>query len=144
MLIEAATLDDPINAAPLAPAAIRQSGAYAVVTNAAGQVLLTEVRQGRFYLPGGRIEQGETPEQALAREIEEECGWSADILSPLGWSDQFILGGSVLLEASHWRARLVQRLDRAPEHRLAWVAPVSALARLHRDCDRYALRSLLS
>jgi 8-oxo-dGTP pyrophosphatase MutT (NUDIX family) len=56
-------------------------GAGAVVVNPAGAVLL--IYRHRFIpdtfgweLPSGRIDPGETPEQAAAREVHEETGWT--------------------------------------------------------------------
>ena len=118
---------------------LRQSGAYAVIEDGKGRVLTVQAENGRFYLPGGRMEPGETPSQALLREITEECGWSAALLAPLSSASQAIMGGAVDLRTSHWRARLVDRLDTDPEHRLAWMIPDEALAYLHRECDRAAL-----
>ncbi len=44
-----------------------------------GRVLLTRRMQGThlaglWELPGGKVEEGEDPEQALVREVREECG----------------------------------------------------------------------
>lgn len=37
-----------------------------------------------FYtMPGGGIEQGETPEMAVLRELKEECGMDGEIIRPL-------------------------------------------------------------
>lgn len=119
-----------------------QFGAYGVVEDGTGQVLTVKAANGRFYLPGGRIEAGEGPGEALLREIAEECGWSATLLAPLRSGSQLIMGGTVLLRASHWRVRLVARLAGEAEHRMVWVEPHEALDNLHRDCDRAALRIL--
>ncbi|MGW6936278.1 NUDIX hydrolase [Lentzea sp. NPDC054927] len=41
----------------------------------AGRLLVVRSRNKKaFYLPGGKIEQGESPEDALRREVREELG----------------------------------------------------------------------
>lgn len=39
-----------------------------------GRVVVLENRDGKHYLPGGRIEPGEDHLEALSREVNEECG----------------------------------------------------------------------
>lgn len=64
--------------------------AHVVAHTPAGQVIL--VRQFRFgsgeeglELPGGVVDPGETPAQAIARELEEETGHRATTIESLGW-----------------------------------------------------------
>jgi len=54
------------------------------------QVLL--VRQYRYAaddwlleVPGGKLDDGESPEDCVRRELEEEIGYRAGALTPLGW-----------------------------------------------------------
>ena len=51
-----------------------RTGRACVCVVHAGQVLLTGTSGGRWTLPGGGIEPGETPAQAAAREAWEEVG----------------------------------------------------------------------
>lgn len=50
----------------------------AIITDQAGRLLLIrrghEPEAGRWSLPGGRIEPGETDQQAVVREVREETG----------------------------------------------------------------------
>jgi 8-oxo-dGTP diphosphatase len=52
----------------------------AVITDRAGRLLLIkrghEPEAGRWSLPGGRVEPGETDQQAVVREVREETGLS--------------------------------------------------------------------
>ena len=120
----------------------RQRGAYALITDDDGRVL-TVFENGRHYLPGGRIEVGELPTNALLREIEEECGWAAQALEPLLTFEQPIMAGSVTLRASYFRARLVRPLGLVGEHEMVWLPRGEALAKLHRTGDRLAVEAAL-
>lgn len=61
--------------------------AGAVVTNAAGSVLLVkrgkDPERGRWSVPGGSVEPGETLQQAAQREVYEETGIRVEIGSEL-------------------------------------------------------------
>ncbi len=50
-------------------------GAFAVITNERGEVLLCHRRDMDWWnLPGGGVESGERPDEAVIREVREECG----------------------------------------------------------------------
>jgi len=64
-------------------------GVVGLAVHKNGKVLLTlrsaphrKFWDNKWQLPGGEIEFGETPEQALAREMQEELGVSVRILLP--------------------------------------------------------------
>ncbi|MGJ4728397.1 Nudix family hydrolase [Luteimonas sp. SDU101] len=59
-----------------------------VITDARGRVLLARRSAGRelaglWEFPGGKVEPGEAPEAALARELAEELGIEVDVGAPL-------------------------------------------------------------
>jgi 8-oxo-dGTP pyrophosphatase MutT (NUDIX family) len=112
-----------------------QAGAYALICDGEDRVLLVRAENGRFYLPGGRIEPLETPQQALVREVAEECGLSIEVIDPLGEAFQPTFGGSVMLRACYWRAEITGIAHEEPEHQLLWTPRREAPPRLHRAAD---------
>jgi mutator protein MutT len=60
----------------------------AVVHDASGRLLLVrrgrDPHRGRWSLPGGRVEAGESPEQAIEREVREETGLTVRAGRPVG------------------------------------------------------------
>ena len=57
-----------------------------------GRILLikrkTPVFKGYWALPGGRMDEGETPEEAVVREIKEETGLTVKIVEKIGEYDE--------------------------------------------------------
>lgn len=74
-----APIENALDVSDERPARVQRFGAYAVATDPAGRILLTKIADGypgagRWHLPGGGTDHGETPEQALDRELVEETG----------------------------------------------------------------------
>lgn len=76
------------------PRRVQRFGAYAAATDPDGRILLTLIAPGypgagRWHLAGGGTDHGETPEQALAREIVEETGQHGRVTGLLGVSHRY-------------------------------------------------------
>lgn len=67
-----------------------REAARAVLLTDSGEVYLMNVRlHGYHKLPGGGIDEGESKEQALVRELLEEVGCRAEIISELGLVNEY-------------------------------------------------------
>ena|SRR5690348_251694 len=61
------------------------AGAYAVIFEVDGQVLFCHRRDCDFWnLPGGGVESGEAPWQAVVREVSEETGLEVEVVRLAG------------------------------------------------------------
>jgi ADP-ribose pyrophosphatase YjhB (NUDIX family) len=102
MPFTAAVFGRPVTAAPAGdsdeplarPQRVQRFGAYAAATDPDGRILLTRIAPGypgagRWHLAGGGTDHGETPEQALARELFEETGQRGRLTGLIGVSHRY-------------------------------------------------------
>jgi 8-oxo-dGTP diphosphatase len=102
---------------PVATALIRREGKILLGRRPEGNSLA-----GYWEFPGGKIEMGESPEEALQRELQEELGIEA-VVGPLRLSATHSYNGTgiVLLffEVQYWKGEV-----KAVHHgELQWVKP---------------------
>ncbi len=117
-----------------------------VIVDARGRILLARRTQGRdlaglWEFPGGKVDPGETPEQALIRELREELGIEARVGEPVI---------AVLQQYPHKRLRLDVRRIAAwtgvPKgldgQALAWVPEHKLASYAMPDADRPVVAAL--
>jgi 8-oxo-dGTP diphosphatase len=77
--------------------------AYAVVTDEDDRILLARWTQGRriaWTMPGGGLEAGEDPEDAVRREVREETGFTVQVDELLGIHSRVIPAGRRVQKAA--------------------------------------------
>jgi 8-oxo-dGTP diphosphatase len=103
--------------------------AAAALIDASGRVLLTQRPQhkqlgGLWEFPGGKVESGEAPEDALIRELKEELALTVepDALDPYAFASHAYPDFHLLMPlyiVSRWRGE--PRLDPNAAQAMAWV-----------------------
>ena len=64
---------------------IKRQAARAVLVDDNKRICLAWAKNGNYYkLPGGGIDEGETKEQAMYREVREEVGYNCEIVAEIG------------------------------------------------------------
>lgn len=125
---------------------------HAVFRDGLGRVLLTEtLYKEDWELPGGVVEDGESPRVAAEREVLEEIGLAAtfgnaaiiDWMPPyLGWADalEFVFDGGILDDTVAAGLQVTDPRELAAVH---WVAPEDLDARVT-ELSARRIRLLLS
>lgn len=100
--------------------------AAAILTDAEGRVLLLWQPRGKYGLPGGVAQPGETPPQAAVREAREEVGVEIGLEHLVG-TYHLRGGGKVDMVNSVYKAHIVSgtphAADKSEVLRLEWFAP---------------------
>ncbi|MFZ4634294.1 MAG: NUDIX hydrolase [Saprospiraceae bacterium] len=104
-----------------------------LVFNPQGE-LLVFLRRGAWDLPKGKIDPGETPEQAALREVEEETGLQALELGPFiaHTFHTYPLKGRQILKKTWWYRMHTTQTDTTPQteediEEIQWVIPANWL-----------------
>ncbi|MGO2660418.1 (deoxy)nucleoside triphosphate pyrophosphohydrolase [Mycetocola reblochoni] len=117
----------------------------AAIVRADGAVLCAERGHGPFSglweFPGGKVEQGETPEQALVREITEELRCTVEVGRALTSTPHD--GGARPIVLTTYLCRLSEGEPSPTEHgQLRWLAPAELHTLDWAPADRPAARLL--
>jgi 8-oxo-dGTP diphosphatase len=114
----------PVTSAPARPpldvvGAVIRNGTGAVLCALRGPQMSLP---GLWEFPGGKLGPGETPEEALIREIAEELGCAIAVDGLL--VDHLQEGADVVVRLRTYAARLLTGAPAATEHaELRWLAP---------------------
>ena len=123
---------------------IRES-AYVLAMRDDGCLAVVRTGQGTF-LPGGGIESGETPQEAITRETLEECGL---IIQPGAWVVRAIQFVYAEREKTHFEKRSIflggvivgfDSTRSEPDHELVWAEPEEATRILSHESQRWAVK----
>ena len=129
---------------------ILRPGAYAILP-LKQRFLMTAQLSPRVdvQLPGGGIDPGESPQQALFREVREEIGWSIARIRRLGAFRRFVY----MPEYNLWAEKLchvyvapARQIAHAtePDHVTVVLSAQEAFASLGNDGDRMFLKRYIS
>ena len=123
---------------------VSRSAAYAVTRDAEGRFLVVRGESGLF-LPGGGAKTGESPESTVLREILEEVGAKAVVLSYLGHAVQhFSAHGVEFLANMQFFVASVEQGDvGSGEHEVLWLHAAELSGRFYHESHEWAVRSAL-
>lgn len=117
-------------------------GAYLIAMRA-GLIALIQTPRG-YFLPGGGIEPGESPEACIRRELMEEAGYDVKITGPVGTADSYerhpVLGWFHPVQY-YYMGELMRRVGVPvePDHKLVWMPVQEAEGTLVPQCQRWAV-----
>lgn len=105
--------------------------AAAALVDGDGRVLLARRPKGKamagfWEFPGGKLDEGETPEEALVRELREELGIEAEAscMAPVAFASQSTAGQHLLMPL--FALRKWRGIPRPTEHEaLVWAMPAA-------------------
>lgn len=139
-------VDGPVQFGELVPGRvyIDRPGVYGIAICKQGSILVVAVG-GLLALPGGGLEKGETSEECLTREFQEETGYRIRISNYLGSAGQYVYAREEQIHFNK-RCRFFQveligepRLVLERDHQVRWISVDKALSALTEEAHRWAV-----
>lgn len=121
---------------------IDRPGAYAILLNDREELCLVNER-GRYTLPGGGSDLGESPEETVCREVKEETGYDIQIITSLENAIQYCYGkgeGYFKKECRYFECKVLGNLQSEYESGQypEWFEPRVALEKLFIEDDAHS------
>ncbi|WP_180953506.1 NUDIX hydrolase [Bacillus sp. T33-2] len=128
---------------------ITRPGAYGIIFNTEKNKIAITKHLGKYFLIGGGVEEGETPEDCLRREFLEEAGWYVKIEKYIGTAQRYFYSTNQY-EYMHSIGDfyVCQRLEGFTEpieqdHEICWVEPQQAAGLLFHEHQSWAVKQAL-
>lgn len=123
-----------------------REGAYGILLHE-GRIACVQVGYSKFTydLPGGAIDPGETPEQALAREFLEETGLEVRVTRMVTEINHFFIHDNGTPYNNHCRFFEAELIGERPsaktedDHELIWLPPLEVIKRLKNEGYAWAM-----
>ena len=128
---------------------IERPGAYALIRDARQRIATLRVGIA-FFLPGGGMAPDERPQEALDREMMEECGRAIQIGPELGKAIEYIYARNervyYQLHSTFFEATFMdgQVAPLENDHLLVWLSVSEAIQQLQRQSQAWAVQELAS
>jgi 8-oxo-dGTP diphosphatase len=121
---------------------IDRPGAYAILLNDAEEICLIN-EKGRYTLPGGGSDPGESLEETVSREVKEETGYDIKIINTLDYAIQYCLAkgeGYFKKECTYFECKVSGNLQSEYESGQypEWFEPRVALEKLLIEDDAHS------
>jgi len=105
----------------------RRDGCYAVIFDEKRQQVAAIITaSGHYFLPGGGMDEGETPEECLRREVLEETGYQINIGAYIGKAQRYFISSQkepLLSNGMFYTAELTEKIQAPVEddHDITWI-----------------------
>jgi 8-oxo-dGTP diphosphatase len=121
----------------------KRLAAYAVIRNHTGAVAAVQTPAG-YWLPGGGILPGETPEETVVREVREELGHALRLIGKIGEAVQYFFavadGRYYAMQAVFFRAELAEVSLGPGEYEVCWLETSHLTPLFFHACHNWAVQ----
>ena len=129
---------------------IKRPAVYALMFNGQkDKIAIIQTGDGKYFLPGGGIENNETHEECMKREALEEMGMEIELGHFIGCAQRYFFSTNeykyYLSEGHFYLCEIGKKVSEPTEEDnfLIWVEPIQAAENLFHEHQRWAVNEAL-